>query len=110
MRRRQPRDASRRAAMSGTSPTMKKTVLIDRYVEIANTSQTSGDRKFGQRERWFGYGRRKYANHMPPAWISGNKPAVMTAQIVKASAARKDDRRQRRRTTWRIAQNIEAPG
>jgi hypothetical protein len=88
MRRRQPDEASRRAAMSGTSPTMKKTVLTERYVEIANTSQTSGERKFGQSSRWFGYGSRKYANHMRPAWISGNRPAVMTAKIVMASAAR----------------------
>jgi hypothetical protein len=35
--------------MSGTRPTMKNTVLIDRYVEIANTSHTSGDLKFGHR-------------------------------------------------------------
>ena len=35
--------------MSGTRPTMKKTTLMVRYVEIANTSQTSGDLKFGQR-------------------------------------------------------------
>jgi hypothetical protein len=44
--------------MSGTRPTMKNTVLIDRYVEIANTSQTSGERKLGQSVRWFGYGSR----------------------------------------------------
>src|SRR5262249_61595013 len=87
-RRRQPVEASRIAAMSGTRPTMKKTVLTERYVEIANTSQTSGDRKFGQRKRWFGDGSRKYANHIRPAWISGNRPAVMTAKIVIASAPR----------------------
>jgi hypothetical protein len=49
MRRRQPVEESRRAATSGIRPTMKNTVLIDRYVEIAKTSQTSGDLKFGQR-------------------------------------------------------------
>jgi len=35
--------------MSGMRPTMKNTVLMDRYVEIANTSHTSGDLKLGQR-------------------------------------------------------------
>ena len=45
----QPVAASRSAAMSGTRPTMKNTVLMVRYVEIANTSHTSGDLKFGQR-------------------------------------------------------------
>jgi hypothetical protein len=30
IRRRQPVEASRKAAMSGTSPTMKKTVLTER--------------------------------------------------------------------------------
>ena len=35
--------------MSGTRPTRKKTTLIVRYVEMAKTSQTSGDLKFGQR-------------------------------------------------------------
>src|SRR6267143_1998932 len=44
------------AAMSGTRPTMKNTVLIERYVEIANTSQTRGERKLGHSVRWFGYG------------------------------------------------------
>ena len=53
--------------MSGTSPTMKNTVLMVRYVEIANTSQTSGERKFGHRNRSFGYGRSQYAYHMRPA-------------------------------------------
>src|SRR3989442_1805725 len=87
MRRRQPRDASRRAAMSGTSPTMKKTGLIERYVEIANTSQTSGDRKVGQRSRWFGDGSRKDANHMRPAASSENRPAVITAERRMASTS-----------------------
>ena len=35
--------------MSGTRPTMKNTVLMVRYVEMANTSHTSGDLKFGHR-------------------------------------------------------------
>src|SRR5512138_25870 len=97
MRRRQPTLPSRSAATSGIRPTMKKTVLIDRYVETANTSQMSGDLKFGHRCRWFTYGKRKYANHIRPTWIIGNSPAVMTAKIVMASAARKIDVRQRAR-------------
>jgi hypothetical protein len=44
-----PVDPSRRAAISGTRPTMKKTTLMVRYVEMAKTSQTRGDLKFGQR-------------------------------------------------------------
>ena len=35
--------------MSGTSPTRKNTTEMVRYVEIANTSHTSGDLKFGHR-------------------------------------------------------------
>ena len=63
----QPVAASRSAAMSGTSPTMKNTALMVRYVEIANTSQTRGERKFGHRNRSFGYGSSQYAYHMRPA-------------------------------------------
>src|SRR4030095_2999118 len=48
-RRRQPVEASRSAARSGTRPTMKNTVLVERYVEIAHTSHTSGDLKLGHR-------------------------------------------------------------
>jgi hypothetical protein len=33
------------------SPTMKKIVLMLRYVDTANTSQSSGDLKFGQSPR-----------------------------------------------------------
>ena len=46
---------------------MKNTALMVRYVEIANTSQTSGDRKFGHRNRSFGYGISQYTIHMRPA-------------------------------------------
>jgi hypothetical protein len=90
MRRRQPVEASRTAARSGTSPTMKKTTLIDRYVYVltANTSHMSGDLKFGQRCRWLAYGKRKYINHVRPRCRIGKRPAVMTAKTVIASAAR----------------------
>src|SRR5581483_9952949 len=97
MRRRQPMVPSRTAATSGMRPTMKNTVLIDRYVETAKTSHMSGDLKFGHSVRWFGYGNRKYTNQRRPTWISGNSPAVMTAKIVIASAARKIEVRQRAR-------------
>src|SRR5262245_14045704 len=83
---------------------MKNTVLIDRYVETANTSHISGDLKCGHRPRWFGYGMRKYTNQRRPTWMSGNRPAVMTAKIVMASADRKIDVRQRARNRYRIAE------
>jgi len=54
----------------------------------AKTSQTSGDLKFGHRKREFGYGISQYACQTRPTWISGKRPAVMTAKTVIASAAR----------------------
>src|SRR5690606_30687729 len=47
---------SRRTAMSGMRPMYKNVVEIVRYVEIANTSHTSGDLKLGHNNRQFGYG------------------------------------------------------
>ena len=78
--------------MSGISPTMKNTVEIVRYVEIANTSHTSGDLKFGQRSRWLLYGSRKYANHMRPAWMSGNRPADMSDGSQRGAVAMDGER------------------
>jgi hypothetical protein len=74
--------------MSGTRPTMKNRALMVRYVEIANTSHTRGDRKFGHRNRSFGYGISQYAYHMRPAWMTGKSPAVSTAKMVIASDPR----------------------
>ncbi len=45
---------SRAAAMSGIIPITKNVALTIRYVLMANTSHTSGDRKFGHSSRWFG--------------------------------------------------------
>src|SRR5690349_10066957 len=47
---------SRSTAMSGTRPTYRNVAETVRYVEIANTSHTSGLLKFGQMSRQFGYG------------------------------------------------------
>src|SRR3954468_13209234 len=47
---------SRSTAMSGTRPTYRNVADTVRYVEMANTSQTSGLLKFGQMSRQFGYG------------------------------------------------------
>src|SRR5215813_5997391 len=41
---------------------------------------------------------------MRPAWIRGNRPAVSTAKMVMASAARKIDVRQRARNRYRMAE------
>ena len=44
-------------AKSGNSPVHQNTRDTERYVEIANTSQSSGELKFTQREpNWFGIG------------------------------------------------------
>ena len=66
----------------------RNVVEIVRYVEIANTSHTSGDLKFGQSRRQFGYGISQKNFHGRPMWMIGKSPAVMTANTVIASAAR----------------------
>ena len=55
---------------------------------IAKTSQTSGDLKFDQMSRQFGYGISQKNFHGRPMWMIGKSPAVMTAKTVIASAAR----------------------
>jgi hypothetical protein len=55
---------------------------------MANTSQTSGDLKFGQMSRQFGYGISQKNFHGRPMWMIGNSPAVMTANTVMASDTR----------------------
>jgi len=74
--------------MSGTVPRKKKTAETVKYVVTAKTSQISGDLKFGQRNREFGYGKSQYACQARPRWMSGKSPAVITANTVMASAAR----------------------
>jgi hypothetical protein len=79
---------SRSTAMSGIRPTKRNVVEIVRYVVMAKTSHTSGDLKFGQIRRQFGYGISQKNFHGRPMWMIGNRPAVMTANTVIASAAR----------------------
>ena len=72
---------------------------------IANTSQSSGDRKFthsGPRE--FGYGITQKASHGRPMWMSGKRAAHMTAKMVIASADRLIDMRQCWRKSRRMAE------
>ncbi len=69
-------------------PRKKNVADTVKYVVTANTSQMSGDLKFGHRNREFGYGTSQYACQTRPTWMSGNSPAVMTAKTVIASAAR----------------------
>src|SRR6185503_20696129 len=68
---------SRRTAMSGMSPTYRNVLETVRYVEIANTSHTSGLLKFGQMSRQFGYGTSQKNFHGRPIWMIGKSPAVM---------------------------------
>ena len=79
---------SRIAAKSGIMPTYKKVVEIVRYVEIAKTSHTSGLLNCGQMRRQFAYGISQKAFHGRPVCRIGNRPAVMTANTVIASARR----------------------
>ncbi len=85
---RSPIARSRAAARSGTDPRKKNTADTVKYVVTANTSHTSGDLKFGHRKREFGYGISQYACQTRPTWMSGKRPAVMTANTVIASAVR----------------------
>src|SRR3990172_9896917 len=104
MARRQPVARSRSVARSGMSPVYQKTSEMVKYVLTAKTSQMSGERKFTHRNRQLGYGTSQYANQGRPRWMSGNRPAVMTAKIVMASAERLMAVRQRCRKRWRMAE------
>ena len=56
---------------------------------MANTSQRSGEAKFGHKGPLvFGYGKMKNNNQGLPVCNNGNIPAHITANIVIASAAR----------------------
>src|SRR6185436_12110402 len=96
---------SRSVAKSGSMPKYQNTSEMIRYVLIANTSQTSGDRKFthsGPRE--FGYGIIQNASHGRPMWMSGKRAAHRTAKMVIASADRLIDMRQCWRKSSRMAE------
>src|SRR5690606_13551356 len=63
-------------AKSGNKPVHQNTNDTDKYVEIANTSQSNGELKFTHNDpTWFGIGNTQYANQGRPMWITGNKPA-----------------------------------
>src|SRR3954453_14131017 len=81
---------SRSVARSGIMPRYQNTSEMVKYVLIANTSHTSGERKFTHKgPRWLGkYGKMKKASQGRPMWMRGNSPAHMTAKIVIASADR----------------------
>ena len=69
--------------MSGIKPMKRNVVEIVRYVEMANTSHTSGDLKFGHSRRQFGYGISQKNFHGRPMWMIGKRPAVITANTPK---------------------------
>src|SRR6266498_10144 len=79
---------SRKLARSGMRPTNQNTSEIVPYVDTANTSHTSGLRKFGQYDMVLGYGNSQYASHGRPRCRTGNIPAQATANSVIASAKR----------------------
>src|SRR5262245_32561887 len=96
---------SRRVAKSGIMPKYQKTSEIVRYVLIAKTSQSSGERKFTHNgPRKFGYGSAQNANHGRPMWMTGKIAAHNTAKIVIASAERLIDVRHCWRKSSRIAE------
>src|SRR6266567_5141305 len=79
---------SRSVARSGISPTYQNSSDTVAYVETANTSHTSGLRKFGSIAIVLGYGNSQYISHGRPRWSTGNMPAQATANSVIASANR----------------------
>src|SRR5262245_66226555 len=79
---------SRSVAMSGTRPMNQKSDETVKYVLTANTSKSSGLRKFGHICIVFGYGKSQYASHGRPRWKTGYTAAHMTAKSVIASAKR----------------------
>src|SRR5580693_9340276 len=72
---------------------------------MAKKSHIRGDRKLIHSEpRVLGYGSIQKASQGRPIWMTGNKPAHITANNVIASAARLTDVRQRCRSRNRIAE------
>src|SRR4030095_4607823 len=79
---------SRTVARSGNKPVYQNKRETVKYVEIANTSQRSGELKCTQSGPVvFGYGSTKKAIHTRPMCQIGNCPAHITAKMVIASAA-----------------------
>ena len=79
---------SRNVARSGINPVNQNSTDTVKYVDTANTSQSSGERKFGQMAYWLGTGARNHAIHTRPTCRPGYNPAHITAKSVIASAAR----------------------
>ena len=76
-------------ARSGINPEYQNNKETVKYVEMANTSQRSGELKFTHTgPRLFGYGSIKKKSQTRPMCHIGNCPAHITANIVIASAAR----------------------
>ena len=71
---------------------------------MAKKSHTSGDRKFGQMPRWFGYGTSQKKSHGRPRWMIGNIAPIIRAKTVIASAHRVTGRRHLALTSRRIAE------
>src|SRR6201996_5972965 len=65
--RRIPVARSRMVARSGSKPVYQNNNDTEKYVEIANTSHTSGELKLTHNEpNWFGSGSGQYASHGRP--------------------------------------------
>src|SRR3954466_1049464 len=95
-------------ARSGIKPMYQNSSETVKYVDTANTSQSSGERNCGQIELALGIGSNHQPSQIRPMWIKGNMPAQITAKIVIASAARLIEVRQRCRSRNRIAE-IKVP-
>src|SRR5258706_13733901 len=96
---------TRSVARSGSRPTYQNNSDTVKYVETANTSQIRGLLNCGQIDMLFGYGNSQYAaSHGRPVWMSGKRPAHMTAKIVMPSANRLIDVRQPCLSSSRIAE------
>ncbi len=100
---------SRSVARSGINPVNQNNTDTVKYVDTANTSHSSGERKFGQMAYWFGTGARNHAIHTRPTCRPGYNPAHMTAKSVIASAARLTAVRHRWRVRNKMAE-ISVPG
>src|SRR5215210_3858882 len=98
------RARSRSVPKSGRSPTYQNSTETVKYVETANTSHSSGERKFGQMPFAFGIGARNHAIQTRPTWMPGKIPAQTTANSVIASAARLIEVRHFCRVRKRIAE------
>src|SRR5215831_16677968 len=96
---------SRMIAKSGTKPIYQNTSDTEKYVEIANTSQSNGELKFTHNDpNALGRGRDQTGPiHKRPMCANGKLAAQITANIVIASAARLIDILQRWRNNKRIA-------